>query len=229
MSADELRRRPAGRALRAVFSLLLIAMAGGAAYKGLQFARLGVIEWGMERQAPARTPEASAAGSDLPGRAQDLRDTLAQWHDSWGLRDKTRLLAFSIGQNRLDPASPNGLEELVAVLQVDPVRSASWMDLAEMTWPTLALRPTSMAAWDMSRLTGPYEYAEMVHRVRFMARRWIFAGSEARRKFTYDVVLMSQFPEFFWPFWRSLLRSLPAPQRRAIRDEGDIVFRSLIP
>ncbi|WP_428031579.1 hypothetical protein [Ancylobacter sp.] len=217
MSANATRRHTGGRVLRTAFSLALIGVAGGAVFKGVQFARLGALEWAMEGTPPAA---GDAAPSDVPAeRAQERRDALAQWSDSWGLRDKARLLYFSVGQRELVPPSPEGLRELAAALQVDPVRSTSWMDLAEMTWPTLALRPVSMAAWEMSRLTGPYEYDDMLRRVQFLARRWAFADQGSKQQFAYDVSVLRRFPDPFAAPWDRLLRSVPAAQRTLIQEE----------
>ena len=217
MSADTPRRQGGSRALHAVFSLVLIALAAGAIFKGVAFARLGALEWQMERESagprPVTDPRSRAR------LAQEQRAALAQWHDVWGLRDKARQLAFSLGQHGLEPPASTGLEELVAVLEVDPVRSAAWMDLAQLSWPDLALRPTSLAAWELSRLTGPYEYAEMLRRVNFLARRWIFADADSKRHFVYDVTVMRRFPDPFLPSWQRLLASLPAAQSRLLTDE----------
>lgn len=218
MSADPLRRHGGSRALHAVFSLVLIALAGGVVFKGVAFARFGALEWQMEREGATRRGNTSAL-TDPRAPVQEQREVLAHWHDVWGLRDKTRALSFNLGHHGLEPPSPRGLEEVVAVLEVDPVRSASWMDLAELTWPDLALRDTSMAAWELSRLTGPYEYAEMVRRVQFLARRWIFADAASKRHFIYDVTVMQRFRDSFLPVWQPLLRSLPAAQRRLLTDE----------
>lgn len=225
MSADAPRRHGGSRALHAVFSLVLIALAAGAIFKGVAFARLGALEWQMERESAktgAQTGTVTGAVIDPRARArlaEERREALAQWHDVWGLRDKARQLAFSLGQHALEPPSPTGLAELVAVLEVDPVRSASWMDLAQLTWPDLALRPTSLAAWELSRLTGPYEYAEMLRRVNFLARRWIFADADSKRHFVYDVTVMRRFPDPFLPSWQRLLASLPTAQSRLLIDE----------
>lgn len=221
MSADASRQHGAGRVLHAVFSLVLIALAGAAIVKGVAFARLGALEWRMEREG-AETGSAAIFAADPrshAAQAQERREELALWHDVWGLRDKARALSFSLGQHALNPPSPRGLEELVAVLEVDPVRSASWMDLAQMTWPDLAFRPTSMAAWEISRLTGPYEYAEMLRRVQFLARRWIFADAASKRHFIYDVGVMQRFRDPFLPTWQRLLASLPLAQRRLLTIE----------
>ncbi|WP_371344742.1 hypothetical protein [Ancylobacter sp. IITR112] len=211
MSAEATRHQGGGRARQAAFSLVLIALAGGVMLKGLAFARLGAIEWNMERDAAAAALGAPA-GATAPARAG-----LTPWLDEWGLRDRARLLYFSLGRS-LSPAPPDGLQELTAVLAVDPVRSASWMDLAELTWPDLALRPTAMAAWELSRLTGPYEYSDMLRRTRFLARRWIFAPADRQRDFLYEVAVLQRHPDPFQPFWQQLLGTLPAPQRRLITE-----------
>lgn len=193
------------------FSLVLIAVAGWMTFKGVQFAGMGAVEWQMER----------ARGSRQGGGVQDGdgRERLAGWRDVWGLRDKARLLYFSIGQRRLEPPSSKGIEELSAALAVDPVRATSWIDLAQMTWSDLSLRPMSLAAWEMSGLAGPYEYGDMLRRVQFLARRWVSVGDEPKQRFVYEVVLMSRFPDPFLPAWRDLLASLPAPQRTRLQDE----------
>ncbi|WP_018389237.1 hypothetical protein [Ancylobacter sp. FA202] len=229
MSADAPRRQGGSRALHAVFSLVLIALAAGAIFKGVAFARLGALEWQMERESARIEAKTGVVTGAVTGvvtdsrsgarEAQAQRAALAQWHDAWGLRDKARQLSFSLGQHALEPPSSTGLEELVAVLEVDPLRSASWMDLAQLTWPDLALRPTSLAAWELSRLTGPYEYAEMLRRVNFLARRWIFADADSKRHFVYDVTVMRRFPEPFLRSWQRLLASLPAAQSRLLNDE----------
>ena len=216
MSAEAPRRRGGARIVSAVFSLVLIALAGAVAFKGLAFARLGAMEWEMERRGDGAAPAPDAR--TLAAQAAGQREALAPWLNEWGLRDKARLLSFSLGR-ALDPPAPTGLAELAAVLEVDPVRSASWMDLAELTWPDLALRPTAMAAWELSRLTGPYEYAEMLRRTQFLARRWMFAGPESRRHFIYDVTFLRRFPDPFLGSWQRLVASLPAAQRRALFEE----------
>lgn len=219
MSADG-SLGPARRAVpRAAFSLALIAVAGWVAFKGVQFARMGAIEWEIERG--RGVDQGAILQKDQGGEAQarERREMLARWRDVEGLRDKARLLYFGIGQRQLEPPSPLGLDELAAVIAVDPVRSTSWMDLAQMTWSDLSLRPVSLAAWEMSALTGPYEYADMLRRVQFLARRWVSVEAEQKQRFAYEVVLMSQFPDPFLPAWRTLLASLPAPQRERMQDE----------
>lgn len=215
MSAEAERRFGGARVARAAFSLALIALAGGVLVKGIAFARLGAVEWGIERHA------ASPPAPDAAARAEDaalLRAAVAPFLDEGGLRDKARLLSFSAGR-RLAPPAANGVQEIAAALAVDPVAPAAWMDLAELTWPDLALRPTSMAAWELSRLTGPYEYAEMMRRARFLAQRWMFASPESKRALAYDIAFLRRFPDPFLRSWQQLLAPLPAAQRRAFLDE----------
>lgn len=216
MSAKAEPRPGGARVGRAAFSLALIALAGAVLVKGVAFARLGAIEWGIERDAAA-----GAAAPAAPARAEEaaqLRAAVAPFLDEAGLRDKARLLSFRAGR-RLDPPATNGVEEIAAALAVDPVEPAAWMDLAELTWPDLALRPTSMAAWELSRLTGPYEYAEMMRRARFLARRWMFASPASKRALAYDIAFLRRFPDPFLRSWQQLLAPLPAAQRRVFLEE----------
>lgn len=211
------------RALRGLFSLALIAVAGWVVFKGVQFARMGTVEWRIERErADSRNAPVPAEAAEQ-GEALARRDEVAQWRDAWGLRDEARLLYFGIGQRQLDPPSPQGLQELAALIRVDPVRATSWMDLAQMTWDDLSMRPVSLAAWEMSGLTGPYEYADMLRRTHFLAHRWIFAGEEQKQRFVYEVVLMGRFPDPFASSWSTLLKSLPARQRERLQAEMEAV------
>lgn len=219
MSADDRRGQPGGRVRRALVSLVLIAAAGALAFKGTQLARFGALEWRVEGDALSRPRAEPVADTPLAEQAPELRAALARWRDEWGLRDKARLLTYSVGQRLLSPPAPDGIAELVAAIEVDPVRSASWMDLAELTWPTLALRPAALTAWNMSRVTGPYEYDDMLRRTQFLARHWLFAGAEEKRQFSYEISLLLNFPDPFLPAWQRLLHSLPAPQRKLLQDE----------
>jgi hypothetical protein len=116
------------------------------------------------------------------------RTTLGSWTESAGLRDAVLQRVLRRSEAESDPAAiGKRADAMAALLQVRPLSSAYWMDLAGLRLVTGQPYEQVLAALTMSFLAGPNEGGLMRDRGIFGLMQWERLPDDARHRTIQDV------------------------------------------
>lgn len=211
---------PAGLfARRAVFSLVLVLGGGWIAYKGVELVRFDQLDRAVKQALAdglSKTPQAEFKA---------LREQVAGWRDTPGLRSLARTDYQLTGQAMMLPASITMLDA-AEVLKVDPANGRAWMDVAQAAWASPGMQTISLAAWEMSSIAAPREYPELRSRMAFLMAIWPSATQEQKQRFFFEASFMMRLRRaYFRADWGQMLAGIPQSDRDAIETE----FRAYYP